>query len=266
MHWILQDNMFDEAAYADLVAALEQFAIPYSVHKVIPFVGDLLPDPQLNTTNVICIGSYSMRHIAKTKGWSPGVYDLFPHNFNEQLIRWGSHMLNADSHVCEFQHVKFQHDAQFVRPIDDSKYFAGRVFDREEFEEWQKKVVLLEEQTGTSLRADTLVQVCNPKQIYQEIRYWIVDEQIVTRSIYKTGSRVHYDSNVDERFDEFVWERINRVTGWCPECAFVIDVCDTPEGMKIVEINTINSAGFYAGDMQRLVMALEDAGNVNGKR
>lgn len=38
---------------------------------------------------------------------------------------------------------------------------------------------------------------------------------------------------------------------------FVIDVCDTPDGLRIVEINTINCAGFYAGDIQRLVAALE---------
>lgn len=261
MHWILQDNMFAEEAYNDLVFALERFNIPHSVHKVVPFVGELLPEPQLDTKNVICIGSYSMRHFARKHGWTPGVYDLEPYNFTLQLEHWGQHMLNADSHVCAFKDVKFQHEVQFLRPIDDSKHFAGRVFEQAEFEEWQHKVVDLKEQTGSSLSGDTMVQMCNPKQIYQEIRYWIVDGQIVTRSIYKTGTRVHYDSNVDERFDEYVWERINRVTGWQPERAFVIDVCDTPQGMKIVEINTINSAGFYAGDMQRLVMALEDAGN-----
>jgi hypothetical protein len=37
----------------------------------------------------------------------------------------------------------------------------------------------------------------------------------------------------------------------------VIDVCSTPNGLKIVEINTINAAGFYAGNIQSLVLALE---------
>lgn len=51
-----------------------------------------------------------------------------------------------------------------------------------------------------------------------------------------------------------------RGRGWWGEWprAFVIDVCDTDRGPKTVEINTLNSAGFYAGDVKELVLALED--------
>jgi hypothetical protein len=44
---------------------------------------------------------------------------------------------------------------------------------------------------------------------------------------------------------------------WQPLEAFVLDVCETQHGFRIVEINTINSAGFYAADIQNIVMALE---------
>lgn len=43
MHWILQTNLFNEAEWENLVGVLERFDIPYSVHKVIPFVGELVP-------------------------------------------------------------------------------------------------------------------------------------------------------------------------------------------------------------------------------
>jgi len=36
-------------------------------------------------------------------------------------------------------------------------------------------------------------------------------------------------------------------------------VCETDDGLRIVEINTLNAAGFYAADVQRLVMVLEAA-------
>ena len=39
--------------------------------------------------------------------------------------------------------------------------------------------------------------------------------------------------------------------------AFVIDVCLTENGWKIVECNCINCAGFYDGNMQKLIMELE---------
>jgi hypothetical protein len=40
-----------------------------------------------------------------------------------------------------------------------------------------------------------------------------------------------------------------------------MDIADTPNGLKIVEINNINSAGWYRCDMQKLVTSLEDMEN-----
>lgn len=34
-------------------------------------------------------------------------------------------------------------------------------------------------------------------------------------------------------------------------------LAETPDGMKVVEVNNLNAAGFYAGDMQKLVAAIE---------
>lgn len=76
MHWILQNNLFQEKEWDSLVSALERFQLPYSVHKVIPFIGELVPEPTPKDEKVICLGSYSMRHSAKKHGWNPGVYDL----------------------------------------------------------------------------------------------------------------------------------------------------------------------------------------------
>ena len=258
MHWILQGNMFFEKGYQDLIDVLDRFSIPYSEHKVIPFVGELEPFPDLDTDNVICMGSYSMRHIAKKHKWNPGVIDLFDQNFLVQKEHWGDLMLNYDSEVLPFKDVKLTED-KFMRPIDDSKYFAGRVFSPEEFHDWQHKVCVLEEDFGDSLTGDTLVQVCSHKEIYAEYRFWIVDRKIATASLYKRGSRVTYASLIERDIEMFAAGIVTAMPPfrWVPADAFVLDLCKTPDGIKIVEINTINSAGFYAADMQKLVMALE---------
>ena len=39
--------------------------------------------------------------------------------------------------------------------------------------------------------------------------------------------------------------------------AFVMDICLAVDGWKIVEINCINSAGFYRADLRMLVQSLE---------
>jgi hypothetical protein len=255
MHWILQENLFKEAEWDTLVNTLESFELPYSVHKVIPFVGELVPPPQPQDYKVICFGSYSMRHSAKQFGWKPGVYDLFDQNFLLQREKWGERMLNHDSTVIAFKDAHLD-EPRFIRPIDDSKYFAGAVFDAEDFNGWRTRVCVLEEDYGSGLSPDTLIQICNPKEIYSEYRFWVVDGQVVTASRYKLGTRVTYapSSTVDPRFFDFAAEC---VALWQPKPAFVLDLCDTDEGIKIVEINTINSAGFYAGDVQKMINALE---------
>jgi hypothetical protein len=254
MHWILQENLFKESEWENLVSVLERFNIPYSVHKVVPFIGELVPPAEPKQDKVICMGSYSVRHSAKANGWNPGVYDLMPMNFVEQMKAWGPHMLNADSQVVKFKNACVTDDT-FIRPVDDSKYFAGKVFTATEFCEWQEKVCLLKEDHGTSLTEDTLIQLCQPKVIFAEYRFWVVNGKIVTQSLYKRGDRVAYSRDVDPRFDLFVRCRIQ---AWQPHQAFVIDVCDTPAGIKVVELNTLNAAGFYAADVQKLLMALEE--------
>ena len=258
MHWILQNNLFNEKAYQELLTTLVRFELPFSIHKVIPFIGELVPPPELDTDNVICMGSYSLRHVSKENNWYPGVFDLEPFDFRVQLNHWKSHMLNHDSDVTTFEDCVFRDGLMFARPIHDSKVFAGKVMDREEFVAWQDRVMKLNLDDGSGLNNNTLVQVCDCKKIYSEHRFWVVKGEVITGSTYKIGDRVQYTTIRDPQYEDFVNDRIKE---WEPLDAFVIDVADTPDGLKIVEINTLNSCGFYSCDMQRLVMGLEKAFN-----
>lgn len=266
MHWIIQTDLFREDGWRALVETLERFNIPHSIHKVVPFIGEIMPDADPEG-RVICIGSYSLRHLAKKKGWFPGVFDLEPFDFTTQLKHWSNHMLNSDAVVSRFEDAQLL-SRSFVRPTLDSKSFSGAMFTVEDFYQWKRKICVLEEDYGTSIDKNTMIQVCPYKHIYAEYRYWIVKGEIVTKSMYKRGDKIFYSSEVDPIYDEFVKARIAE---WQPLDAFVIDVCSIHpmiEGSnetfhpRIVEINTLNSSGFYAGDMQRLVLALEAAFDV----
>jgi ATP-grasp domain, R2K clade family 3 len=254
MHWILHRNFLSEPAWEALVAALERFEIDYSVHDVVPKVGDLLPAPQVSHSNVICIGSYAMRHLAIQQGWVPGIFDLFNQDFEQQRRHWGDWMLNFGSVVCPVEAAECRGKSVFVRPAQDTKTFSGRVFGAAEFRAWQRSIG--DPLAHSSLTPQTLIQLSLPMAIYAEYRFWIVKGEIITQSLYKRGSQIVYDSDVDERLALFVADRL---TEWLPHETFVMDVCDTPNGIKIVEINTLNSSGLYAADVQRLVLALENA-------
>ena len=155
----------------------------------------------------------------------------------------------------------FSEDYMFVRPIDDAKYFAGRLFDRDEFVDWQIKVCALGEDYGNSLTAETYIQLSTPKAIYREVRYWIVRDQVVTASVYKLGDRVTYVEKLPDAMDAFVAALLDPMSAdyWQPAEALVLDICELPgEIYKIVEINTLNSSGFYAADVAKLSLVLDE--------
>lgn len=255
MHWLLQRGFLAESGWATLIETLERFEITYSIHDVVPKLGDLLPEPMIRHNNVICIGSYSMRHAAASHGWTPGIFDLYAQDFEEQRSHWGEHMLNYHSTVCTLKDAHVSSGRMFIRPTKDTKYFSGRVFEADEFTRWQASVCAEDAHHNTSLSPTTQIQLARPVQIYAEYRFWVVGGEIITQSLYKRGNQVIYASEVDERVTAFVKDRIRE---WAPHESFVIDTCDCEAGLKIVEINTLNSAGFYAADVQRLVLALED--------
>lgn len=57
MQWLLQE--FEDTR--KLAQTLDRLEIPYSWHKIVPFVGDLQPAPRISDPqNVILFGAYSL--------------------------------------------------------------------------------------------------------------------------------------------------------------------------------------------------------------
>jgi hypothetical protein len=249
MHWIIQNGLFNEQGFHDLTDVLDRLTIPYTLVKVIPFSHDLEPKPEVENP-IVVMGSTTLVKIAKKYGWGPGVW--FNDNFTFEKWReyWGDHLLNADAEVCRFADIKLI-QTSFIRPVDDLKAFSGMVVHPDNFHEWQKKVTLYDDGTITS---DTLVVVSYPKQIFAEYRFFVIDGRIITGSLYKLGNRVISNENVDPRVEQFARDRVNE---WQPDFGFVIDIADTDDGLKIVEINNLNSAGFYKANIGKLVAAIE---------
>lgn len=259
MHWIIQDGFFRETGMNELVEYLNKYDIPHTIVKVVPFAGEIIPDINPDG-NVICFGSYSMRHQAKKYNWFPGVFDL--DLLAEQIYtnKWATHTLNSDSIVCTFEEIGqvanyLGLEEFFIRPVSDSKVFAGNVYTLKEYEEWRHLVVELEEDDGTSLRASTKCIISEPKVIYAEYRLFVIGDEIVTASQYKINGYVKYDALVDDDIIQFGKERVAEEPNFAG--AYCLDLCRTPNGIKIVEVNTMNSAGFYHADVNKIINKLE---------
>lgn len=259
MHWVIQTNIFAEEGFDALLATIKRFDLPYTLVKVVPFVGDLEPvegELPSDGASAIVMGSYTLARVAKQRGWTPGAF-LDNLDFEVQRDYWGKRMLNYDAIITTFDQVSFQRLPFFFRPVHDTKAFTGFVCDWPYYEEWRNSVrVLLETSTLTK---DTPVMVCSKKEIYSETRFWVVQGKTVTASQYKLGTLKRYEEVRGSYFDnDLIRFTDDCAARWSPNDAYVMDVADTSDGLKIVEINNLNSAGWYKGDLQKLVHALEE--------
>lgn len=265
MKWILQNNIYEEEGFSRLIESLDRRGCDVVHVKVVPFEGRLepitgeLPPPG---GEAIVMGSYTLSRVASQMGWRPGSF-LDNLDWRVQHAHWGDRMLNSDALIFGFDSVPFQDRPFFMRPVHDTKAFTGLVLDWAQYVEWRDGLLRCPELAdpvydplgANLLTAGTPVMVCSKKEIYSETRFWVVGERVVTSSGYKTGTIKRYREpwETDQRTQEFVEDLL-----WRPNEAHVIDVADTAGGFKIIEINNLNSAGFYRADMDRLVGSLED--------
>ncbi|WP_049733375.1 ATP-grasp domain-containing protein [Rhizobium ecuadorense] len=256
MQWLLQE--FEDTH--KLAEALDRLGISYTWHKVVPFVGELIPKPVVaDPGSVVMFGSYSLWRNAEANGYRPGVFKLRPF-VQEQA--WHPYLLNgADALFLALRDVpaRLADDGRewFLRPVDDSKEEPGNVKSTDEIIRMAERVLALDEDeipTG-SLRHDTLLMFTKPVRILREWRLWAVNDRIVTYSLYKDGSRVIHRHEIDADVLEFGQRMVDINPGYSP--AYVIDVCRTEEGLKLLETNCLNAAGFYAADLVKLAAAID---------
>ncbi|RLC98985.1 MAG: hypothetical protein DRI65_17695, partial [Chloroflexota bacterium] len=148
----------------------------------------------------------------------------------------------------------------FIRPCKDNKAFTGVVTTLEAYYDWVDKVQIVKysdygSSEGVDFDLDEEVMVSPVQRIYREVRFYIVDGKIATHSTYRMGNKTKY---IGENFtDPDAIALVNHVIGlWQPDEAFVIDVALVESGYKVIEINCINCAGLYAGDVVKLVGSL----------
>lgn len=262
MQWILQE--FEDTA--NLAQALDRLGIPFTWHKVVPFVGELLPEPSIpDQKSVVLFGSYTLWRFAEAKGLEPGVFRLRP--FVHEAA-WHPFLLNgADALFLALSDIPEElptdQDHWFMRPVEDSKEEPGRVRSQDEIRELAEKVLKLsmEEISRGSLRHDTQLMFTRPARILKEWRIWIVAEKVVTYSMYKEGTRVIYRREIDDDALEFANQMIRNNPDYAP--AYVMDICRTEGGLRLLETNCINAAGFYEADLMSLAMAIDALGETS---
>jgi len=271
MLYVVQNNLYNEYGYNQLMETLERFSLPYVIVKPVPFAMHLLPadfdtdsytgditkvpEPVIDTSgHVIVLGATTLTKIATTRNWVPGSFINENFDYSKWRDAYGDNLLNYDAKVCAFKDVDDSFPSFFIRPCEDTKSFSGTVMTYEDFDSWRKDLSTADT-THSPLTMDTMVSYAPPKDIMREYRFFVVDGKVITGSQYKAGSRVYSDTNVDQDIIDYAQSMVNM---WQPARAFVIDIALIPGNQKkVIEINNINSAGFYACDVSKIIQAFE---------
>ena len=254
MYYIVQKNVFKEHNYDIIFKTLERLGLEFEVVEIINGKFEFKTDRK----DVFVFGSIKLAFLANEQAWYPGSFFGGNHDFSIYSKFYKENLLNYDCKIQPLgEPIEWNYgEVKFIRPCKDSKLITGAVFTKIK---WEDRLELLKENSFfTEDKLLDLIQIGTVKRIYKEARIWIVDGKIVTSSYYRYGENVAYTENVEPEGLEFAQ---NMVDLYQVADAFVMDICLTPDGWKIVEINCINCSGFYRGDMQKIVIALENKFN-----
>jgi len=250
MIWVIQQNLWSEPEYRKFIDIMNRSGIPTQSVEVRPFSHEIIPKVEYEGKK-IAYGSTTMMKVTIQEKWNPGCYYNEKFDFRYWVDGYKDDLLNYDGTVCQFKDVPTNLEDIFIRPCADLKEFTGLLINKKDFAEWKDLVLNLDSES--TLNEDTWVTYASPKEIYKEYRFFIVDNKICTYSTYRINGWLDTKLPVEDDAIEFVQKMIDK---WSPHKVFVLDVALTSKGYKVIEINCVNSSGFYNCDISKLVQTI----------
>lgn len=231
---------------------MEALELPYEEIQFYP--NSTIFDVNTYRKDIFVYGSVKLAKVATQFDWKPGSYYGNNHEYEKYSVGYGNNILNFGSIICAFND-KFDWnngESLFIKPSRDAKVFTGKVFSKPEWEDFVYNT--LNNKENKRIKESTLIQVAKAHKIIKEARIWIVNKQVVTSSYYMFHGDVDYEENVSDEGLNFAKQMAET---YDVADAYVMDIGKTYEGWKIMEVNCINSAGFYKADVKNIVLALE---------
>ena len=195
-----------------------------------------------------------LARLTADKDWLPGSMYGGNHLYEVYAPKYGDNLVNHQAEVFPFgQAIAWEPGEQkFIKPYQTAKIFTGKVFTEMKWNDFVQ--YSLENPRTPLLNKDALVQASPPQNIKKEARLWIVGGQIVEAVYYRFNDDEPFEATVAPAGIEFAREM---TATFSVAEAFVMDVCLTSQGWKIVEINCIKSAVLYPNtNVKSLVNAL----------
>lgn len=254
MHYLIQSNIYSDNDHQRLIETLEDLDLPYETIELGPGTSNIIAQTERN--DIFVYGSVKLARLAKSNlHWKPGSFYGGNHRFEVHSPHYKEHLLNYATEVFELaQPIHWKEGEQkFIKPYVDAKIFTGQVFTETKWKDFVASAI--EAPKTPMLKATSLVQASKPQNLIKEARLWIVGGQVVAGVYYRFHGDLPFEKEVSADGLDFAKKMLGI---YQVAEAFVMDICLTYDGWKIVEVNCINSAGFYPNlNIKTLVRALE---------
>jgi len=263
--WLLESDLFEEdlprlvaeikrqgfevkvmsSTIADVYASLPNFLDFYKPEDCVIYYGPL----ELG---------YRIRREAK---WVPGIFcSTENYECTNYYPKFGDYLLNSNYMMIpfgdllrqkEFLYEKLgQKDSIFIRPNKGTKVFTGQLVYKEKFEDDLKFFQMY------NLDDKELCIVAEPRNIKFEWRFVVVDNKVVTGSLYKPLQIGPKDSDCLESYREALVYAQNVLSDidYNPDKAWTLDICKTFAGNHyVLEVGGFSCAGLYKCKVEPIV-------------
>ena len=281
--WLIELDLFSDTE-SDLINAIKNSGREVNTIKYIPFDDNFISNKCNKLFNsedcVIFYGSLNLGKKFKKMSYIPGVYlnnvaleckSYYP-VFGDELLH-SNYIMMPFGDLIRRKEFIFNHfgDRIFIRPNSGYKEFTGNVLDKNNFEYG------IELASFYDVSPDLLVIVSDAKDIQKEWRFVIVNQEVVSGSLYRDwtdgGENIergcttkdlvllHSKSVKEYCSDEKAFEYAKKVAKlYNPDVAWTLDVTLTESGeYKTIEIGCFSCAGLYGNDLDKVVKAVSEA-------
>jgi len=261
--WLIEE-IHDHNGLAQLAAQLKELGRTVSFVKYQPF-SEGVHHNWLPTDDVIVVGSINLcQQLSKeVPSWNKGIWATFE-NYDclKYLPKLKELCLNYPYEVVQLTEIwdkrwaltSFTEDScLFIRPNEGTKDFTGSVIDYQNLEA-QLKVW----QSRSSPNCTCIVS--KPQKLKAEWRIIVAavpTPRVVASSLYRLDGNATYVQGSPKEAQELALLTTKLMTA--PDPLYIVDVAQTPQGLKIVELNAFSSAAQYACNSKETILAAEEA-------
>lgn len=191
--------------------------------------------------------------------WTPGAYcNVTTLAFSHWASAVGDNLLNLNHRILPANELVANPqvtlkalgspDRVFVRPDSPLKEFSGRLLPAD-------GLTLAALDHGFYFEDETLPVMVSPAQnIGKEWRFVVVNQEVVTGSAYNPATHERIPDGFNGAALKFAVQVAQEIES--PEPVYVMDVCITQGGFKVIEFNPFSGASLYGCDLLPLVKAV----------